>query len=143
MPRTVEIENDAGALDKIKMGATVTSWAWRVVQEIFDDAKEEKDGQPGTPSDEMHDGDLDDASSRDVRSILSRRCFADLLRHCLCTCPQKRRRLITASRWMQVTSKTWLTRTPKFCKQRPLSSSRVRPMSPTSVNALFSALRSA
>ncbi|EST05492.1 Armadillo-type fold [Kalmanozyma brasiliensis GHG001] len=80
MPRSVEIENDADALNKLKMGATVTSWAWRIIQEIFDDAKEEKEGQPDTPSDEMHDGDLDDASSRDVRSILARRCFTDLLR---------------------------------------------------------------
>ena len=80
LPRTVEIENDHEALSKLKMGATVTSWAWRVVQETFDDAKEEKEGQPGTPSDEMHDGDDDSASAHDVRSILSRRCFADLLR---------------------------------------------------------------
>ncbi|CDU22695.1 uncharacterized protein SPSC_01325 [Sporisorium scitamineum] len=80
MPPTVEIENDADALEKLTMGATVTSWAWRVVQEIFDDAKEEKEAQPGTPSDEMHSGDLDDLAGSDVRSILSRRCVADLLR---------------------------------------------------------------
>ncbi|SJX62924.1 uncharacterized protein SRS1_13750 [Sporisorium reilianum f. sp. reilianum] len=80
MPLTVEMENDADALEKLSMGATVTSWAWRIVQEIFDDAKEEKEAQPGTPSDEMHNGDLDDLSSSDVRSILSRRCVADLLR---------------------------------------------------------------
>ena len=80
MPLTVEIENDTDALDKLNMGATVTSWAWRVVQEIFDDAKEEKEAQPGTPSDEMHHDDLDDTSSHDVRAILSRRCMTDLVR---------------------------------------------------------------
>lgn len=80
LPQTVEIENDGEALTKLQMGATVTSWAWRVVQEIFDDAKEEKEGQPGTPSDEMDDGDDGEMPPRDVRSILSRRCFRDLLR---------------------------------------------------------------
>ncbi|GAC93501.1 hypothetical protein PHSY_001066 [Pseudozyma hubeiensis SY62] len=84
MPRTVEMENDVDVIDKLRIGATVASWAWRVVQEIFDDAKEEKEDQPGTPSDEMHDADLvdddDDATSHDVRSILSRRCLSDLLR---------------------------------------------------------------
>ncbi|SPO25448.1 uncharacterized protein UTRI_03132_B [Ustilago trichophora] len=80
LPQTVEVENDGEALTKLQMGATVTSWAWRVVQEIFDDAKEEKDGQPGTPSDEMDDGDDEEMPPRDVRSILSRRCFRDLLR---------------------------------------------------------------
>ena len=80
LPQTVEIENDDDARTKLQMGATVTSWAWRVVQEIFDDAKEEKDGQPGTPSDEMHDAEDGLLSSHDVRSILSRRCFADMLR---------------------------------------------------------------
>ncbi len=80
LPQTVELENDIEVVDKMKMGATVTSWAWRIVQEIFDDAKEEKEGQPSTPSDEMHDTDDDDTSSRDVRAILSRRCFLSLLR---------------------------------------------------------------
>ena len=80
LPQTVALENDTDALSKLKMGATVASWAWRVIQEIFDDAKEEKDGQPSTPSDEMHDGEDEDASMRDVRSILSRRCFINLLR---------------------------------------------------------------
>ncbi|KIS69362.1 uncharacterized protein UMAG_11926 [Mycosarcoma maydis] len=84
VPRTVEIENDADVPEKLQMGATVSSWAWRVVQEIFDDIKEEKEGQPGTPSDETHNANLDDvndeASSHDVRSILSRHCINDLLR---------------------------------------------------------------
>ncbi|KAJ1032945.1 hypothetical protein NDA16_000224 [Ustilago loliicola] len=83
-PLTVELENDAEAVAKIKMGATVTSWAWRVVQEIFDDAKEEKEGEVGTPSDEMHDDAEeereDGLATRDVRAILSTRCFDDLLR---------------------------------------------------------------
>ncbi|SNX84424.1 uncharacterized protein MEPE_03133 [Melanopsichium pennsylvanicum] len=78
-PQTVEIENDPDALTKLQMGATVTSWAWRVVQEIFEDAKEEKEGQPSTPCDEMYDGDDDHLQPKDVRSILSRRCFHNLL----------------------------------------------------------------
>lgn len=77
---TVEIENDDDALVKLKMGATVSSWAWRVVQEIFDDAKEDKEDQPGTPSEEMRDGDDELLAPQDVRSILSRTCFTDLLR---------------------------------------------------------------
>lgn len=87
LPQTVALENDTDALSKLKMGATVASWAWRVVQEIFDDAKEEKEGQPSTPSDEMHDGEDEDASMRDVRSILARRCFINLLRPLSCYTP--------------------------------------------------------
>lgn len=83
-PLTVELENDAEAAIKMKMGATVSSWAWRVVQEIFDDAKEEKEGEVGTPSDEMHDDAEDEAEDgrgvKDVKAILSKRCFGDMLR---------------------------------------------------------------
>ncbi|KAI3475886.1 hypothetical protein L1887_62646 [Cichorium endivia] len=80
LPPTVQLENDKDAITKLKMGATVSSWAWRIVQEIFDDAKEEKEAQPGTPSDEMHDGIDTDAASHDVRSVLTRHAFDALLR---------------------------------------------------------------
>ncbi|CCF52936.1 uncharacterized protein UHO2_03370 [Ustilago hordei] len=79
-PLTVEMENDAEAVGKMKMGATVSSWAWRVVQEIFDDAKEEKEGDVSTPSDEEDEERGGLGGTRDVRGILARKCFDELLR---------------------------------------------------------------
>ncbi|PWZ02260.1 hypothetical protein BCV70DRAFT_210422 [Testicularia cyperi] len=88
LPQSVEWENDSETLDKVKMGAMVSSWAWRIVQEVHDDAKEEKNRHNRDLSNNMNDDDDDDdEENHDVRAILSKHCFDAMLSPLLLVTP--------------------------------------------------------
>ncbi|EPQ28576.1 uncharacterized protein PFL1_03880 [Pseudozyma flocculosa PF-1] len=70
---------DGDLLERVKLGSTVSSWAWRVVQEVCEDEKEEKQQGLARPSSDDSQDDDDDAENL-AKSLLSQHSFGDLLR---------------------------------------------------------------
>ena len=73
---------DSTLLERVKLGSTVSSWAWRIVMEIREDEKEEKQQQhqqhPRRSSDDV--SSEDDESEPSVTALLCRHSLPNLVR---------------------------------------------------------------